>query len=53
MGEPKDSGWVNLDADDGDDPLMVSEYVNEVFDYLKALEVSLVEAGGCFSTVES
>jgi hypothetical protein len=31
-------GWEDLDADDADDPLMVSEYVNEIFDYLKRLE---------------
>ena len=28
----------DLDADDFDDPLMVSEYVGEIFDYLKVLE---------------
>ena len=32
--------WVDLDAEDGDDPLMVSEYVVEIFEYLKQVEVS-------------
>lgn len=35
----KDEGWEDLDAGDEDDPLMVSEYVNEVYDYLRGLEV--------------
>lgn len=30
--------WKDLDADDIDDPLMVSEYVLEIFDYLSELE---------------
>ena len=37
----KDEGWEDLDAGDEDDPLMVSEYVNEVYDYLLELEVRL------------
>ncbi|KAI5819728.1 cyclin domain-containing protein [Pyronema omphalodes] len=32
------TGWDNLDEEDAEDPLMVSEYVNEIFDYLKKLE---------------
>lgn len=31
--------WDDLDAEDWDDPLMVSEYVEEVCDYLKEIEV--------------
>lgn len=31
-------GWEDLDAEDAEDPLMVSEYVNEIFEYLKKLE---------------
>ncbi|KAI8936293.1 hypothetical protein NX059_006713 [Plenodomus lindquistii] len=31
---------ANLDAEDVDDPLMVSEYVVEIFEYLKELEIS-------------
>jgi G2/mitotic-specific cyclin 2 len=31
--------WEDLDAEDADDPMMVSEYVNEIFDYLKVVEV--------------
>jgi hypothetical protein len=31
-------GWDDLDAEDAEDPLMVSEYVNEIFEYLKKLE---------------
>ena len=32
------AGVADLDAEDYDDPLMVAEYVVEIFDYLKALE---------------
>lgn len=31
-------GWDDLDEEDESDPLMVSEYVNEIFEYLKKLE---------------
>lgn len=31
--------WEDLDAEDADDPLMVSEYVNEIFGYLHELEL--------------
>lgn len=31
---------ADLDAEDIDDPLMVAEYVHEIFDYLKELEVN-------------
>ena len=34
-----DAGWEDLDAEDVNDPLMVSEYVVEIFDYLKRVEV--------------
>ena len=32
--------YVDLDKEDVDDPLMVSEYVVEIFEYLKELEIS-------------
>lgn len=35
----KDEGWEDLDAGDEEDPLMVSTYVVEVYDYLRELEV--------------
>lgn len=38
--DPNGNEWDDLDAEDGDDPLMVSEYVNEIFDYMKNVEVS-------------
>ncbi|KAF2018834.1 A/B/D/E cyclin [Aaosphaeria arxii CBS 175.79] len=43
--ETKDRGpivedWTDLDKEDYDDPLMVSEYVVEIFDYLKELEIA-------------
>ncbi|APA14744.1 hypothetical protein SS1G_06752 [Sclerotinia sclerotiorum 1980 UF-70] len=45
--EPKESvrlefaeGVRDLDAEDSDDPLMVAEYVVEIFEYLKKLEVA-------------
>jgi G2/mitotic-specific cyclin 1/2 len=31
--------WDDLDAADGNDPLMVSEYVIEIFNYMRELEV--------------
>ncbi|RXW17651.1 hypothetical protein EST38_g8204 [Candolleomyces aberdarensis] len=34
-----EEGWDDLDAEDGDDPLMVSEYVVEIFQYMRQLEV--------------
>ncbi|KAF8067772.1 cyclin-like protein [Lyophyllum atratum] len=38
--DPEDSHWDDLDADDVDDPLMVSEYVVEIFNYLKKVELT-------------
>ena len=32
--------WDDLDREDDDDPLMVSEYVVDIFNYLKCVEVS-------------
>ena len=37
--DPNGDQWVDLDADDHDDPLMVSEYVADIFEYLKEVEV--------------
>lgn len=34
----------DLDAEDIDDPLMVAEYVHEIFDYMKELEISTMPA---------
>ncbi|CDO75435.1 hypothetical protein BN946_scf184693.g4 [Trametes cinnabarina] len=36
--DPNGDQWVDLDAEDADDPLMVSEYVVEIFAYLKEVE---------------
>jgi len=38
--DPEHSPWEDLDAEDSDDPLMVSEYVQEIFAYMKKLEAS-------------
>ncbi|KAJ3396548.1 G2/mitotic-specific cyclin [Lobulomyces angularis] len=35
----KFTGWDDLDADDVSDPLMVSEYVVEIYEYLKEVEI--------------
>ncbi|KAJ1656213.1 G2/mitotic-specific cyclin [Dispira simplex] len=35
----KVQAWDDLDAEDIDDPLMVAEYVNEIFDYMRKLEL--------------
>lgn len=40
IGVAKDEGWEDLDLGDEDDPLMVTSYVVEVYDYLRELEVS-------------
>lgn len=32
------TGWEPLDDEDAEDPLMVSEYVNDIFEYLRKLE---------------
>jgi hypothetical protein len=37
--DPNGAEWEDLDAEDADDPMMVSEYVNEIFEYLKVVEV--------------
>lgn len=39
--DPFGDEWQDLDAEDAQDPLMVSEYVNEIFEYLKEVEVSI------------
>jgi len=31
--------WTDLDAEDKDDPMMVTEYVNDIFDYMRVLEL--------------
>ncbi|KAL2919153.1 G2/mitotic-specific cyclin [Polyrhizophydium stewartii] len=31
--------WDDLDAEDGNDPLMLAEYVEEIFEYMRDLEV--------------
>ncbi|KAI0827157.1 A/B/D/E cyclin [Trametes gibbosa] len=36
--DAEDDQWDDLDAEDADDPLMVSEYVVEIFEYLKKVE---------------
>jgi hypothetical protein len=37
-----EEGWEDLDVEDDDDPLMVSEYVADIFVYLLSLEASLL-----------
>ena len=37
--DPNGAEWEDLDAEDADDPMMVSEYVNDIFEYLKGVEV--------------
>ena len=38
---PEDSKWDDLDVGDADDPLMVSDYVVEIFEYLQKVEVTI------------
>jgi len=37
--DPEGDEWDDLDAEDSKDPLMVSEYVVDIFKYLKQTEV--------------
>jgi hypothetical protein len=37
--DPSTRDWDDLDAEDAGDPLMVSEYVVEIFEYMRHLEV--------------
>lgn len=47
---PKDAGWEDLDAEDADDPLMVAEYVNEIFSYMKEIEMTTMPNGSYMDT---
>jgi hypothetical protein len=38
--DPKGDEWEDLDAEDADDPLVVSEHVVEIFKYMKEVKVS-------------
>ncbi|KAF9480929.1 hypothetical protein BDN70DRAFT_905515 [Pholiota conissans] len=38
--DPEYSPWDDLDTEDNDDPLMVSEYVQDIFKYLKQVELT-------------
>lgn len=42
---PKDAGWEDLDKDDADDPLMVAEYVEEIFAYMHQIEMQCMPNG--------
>ncbi|KAF8602410.1 A/B/D/E cyclin [Ceratobasidium sp. AG-I] len=39
IGKGTSTRWDDLDAEDMDDPLMVAEYVAEIFNYMKELEI--------------
>jgi hypothetical protein len=36
---PDGAEWEDLNAEDADNPMMVSEYINDIFEYLKVVEV--------------
>jgi G2/mitotic-specific cyclin 1/2 len=38
--EKEAADWDDLDAEDNGDPLMVSEYIVEIIEYMKKIEVS-------------
>ncbi|KAF9231465.1 hypothetical protein BU15DRAFT_9544, partial [Melanogaster broomeanus] len=38
--DPMGNKWDDLDAKDGDNPIMVTEYVNEISDYMKRIELA-------------
>jgi hypothetical protein len=37
--DPDGAEWEDLDAEDADNPMMVSEYINDIFEYLKVVKV--------------
>jgi G2/mitotic-specific cyclin 1/2 len=43
--DPEGDQWDDLDAEGADDPLMVSEYVSEICQYMRELEVSVSPGG--------
>jgi hypothetical protein len=45
--DPDGDQWEDLDAEDEDDPLMASEYVGEIFNYLKDVEVRFCPYDQC------
>lgn len=45
----KDEGWEDLDKDDIDDPLMVAEYVEEIFAYMRQIELQCMPNGNYMS----
>lgn len=49
----KDEGWQDLDAEDDDDPMMVNEYVRDIFTYMQKLEVRLFPFFSIFHTLSS
>ncbi len=48
----KDEGWEDLDAEDAEDPLIVAEYVNDIFEYMKELEIINMPNGDYMSNQE-
>lgn len=46
---PKDEGWEDLDKDDADDPLMVAEYAEEIFSYMRKVEMQCMPNGNYMS----
>lgn len=46
---PKDAGWEDLDKDDVDDPLMVAEYVEDIFAYMRKIELQCMPNGNYMS----
>lgn len=45
----KDEGWEDLDKDDADDPLMVAEYAEEIFAYMRKVEMRCLPNGNYMS----
>lgn len=39
LADPNGDEWDDLDTEDANDPLMISEYATEIFDYMKHVEV--------------
>ncbi|KIY61705.1 A/B/D/E cyclin [Cylindrobasidium torrendii FP15055 ss-10] len=48
--DPDGDEWDDLDIDDAEDPVMVSEYVVEIFQYMKETEVEMLPNPGYMSS---
>ena len=51
--DPDSDQWDDLNVEDTEDPLMVSEYIDEIFAYLKMIEISELWTIPCLSVTSA